>query len=92
MSSTSVTDEITILAPDDFHQHLRDGSELLRGLLTHASRQFNRVLVMPNLQPPVRTVADATNYRDRIVSALPNGPTPLMTVYLTDSTTYIHCH
>lgn len=41
---------------------------------------------MPNLVPPVTTVAAAEAYRDRILAALPQGRrfTPLMTAYLTD--------
>ena len=43
---------------------------------------------MPNLRPPVTTVAAAASYRDRILAALPAGTrfTPLMTLYLTDNT------
>jgi dihydroorotase len=43
---------------------------------------------MPNLKPPVTTVAMAAAYRDRIMAALPAGSsfTPLMTLYLTDDT------
>lgn len=44
---------------------------------------------MPNLKPPVRTVAEAAVYRDRILAAIPPGDhfEPLMTLYLTDNTT-----
>ena len=44
---------------------------------------------MPNLKPPVTTVAAAADYRARILAALPAGTrfTPLMTLYLTDNTT-----
>jgi dihydroorotase len=43
---------------------------------------------MPNLVPPVTTVASAKAYRERILAALPPGAefTPLMTCYLTDTT------
>jgi dihydroorotase len=43
---------------------------------------------MPNLRPPVITVADADRYRRRILEALPAGKNfePLMTLYLTDNT------
>ena len=43
---------------------------------------------MPNLKPPVRTLADAAAYRERILAALPAGLAfePLMTLYLTDNT------
>ena len=43
---------------------------------------------MPNLKPPVVTVAAAGAYRDRILAALPPASpfVPLMTLYLTDNT------
>ncbi|MEO0869577.1 MAG: dihydroorotase [Cyanobacteria bacterium J06642_11] len=78
---------LTITRPDDWHLHLRDG-EALKAVLPHTARQFARAIVMPNLKPPVRTLADATAYRDRILAALPEGYAfaPLMTLYLTDNT------
>ncbi|MCL2829182.1 MAG: dihydroorotase [Betaproteobacteria bacterium] len=78
---------ITLTRPDDWHVHLRDGA-LLRTVLAHTARQFGRAIVMPNLQPPVTTVALAEAYRERILAALPEGMsfTPLMTLYLTDHT------
>jgi dihydroorotase len=44
---------------------------------------------MPNLDPPVTSVAAAAAYRDRVVAALPGGSAfkPLLTLYLTDDTT-----
>ena len=79
--------EITLTRPDDWHLHLRDG-EALKAVLPHTVRQFARAIVMPNLKPPVRTLADATAYRDRIIAAIPDGKQfePLMTLYLTDNT------
>jgi dihydroorotase len=46
---------------------------------------------MPNLRPPVTTVAAAAEYRRRILEALPDSEPcasfePLMTLYLTDNT------
>jgi dihydroorotase len=78
----------TIRTPDDFHVHLRDG-EMLTAVAPFTASQFARALVMPNLQPPVRSVADASAYRDRIMEALGTDSTfqPLMTLYLTDTTT-----
>ncbi|WP_017298093.1 dihydroorotase [Nodosilinea nodulosa] len=78
---------LTITRPDDWHLHLRDGAAL-RAVLPHTVRQFARAIVMPNLKPPVRTVADAAAYRDRILAAVPTGQRfePLMTLYLTDNT------
>jgi dihydroorotase len=78
---------LTIRRPDDWHVHLRDGA-VLEAVLAHTSAHFARAIVMPNLVPPVVTVADALSYRARIVAALPPGHrfTPLMTLYLTEST------
>ena len=79
--------ELTITRPDDWHLHVRDG-DALKAVLPATARQFARAIIMPNLKPPVRTVADARNYRERILAALPAGSTfePLMTLYLTDNT------
>jgi dihydroorotase len=60
----------------------------LKAVLPHTARQFARAIVMPNLKPPVRLVAEAAAYRDRILAAVPAGQQfePLMTLYLTDNT------
>src|SRR5882762_855167 len=81
------TDTITLRRPDDWHVHLRDG-EMLAAVLSFTARQFARAVVMPNLLPPVSTVAAALAYRERIVAALPSGAVfePLMTCYLTAAT------
>ncbi len=73
--------------PDDWHLHLRDGPEMA-AVLAHTARVFGRAIVMPNLKPPVTTVAAARAYRDRIIAALPPASAfePLMTLYLTDNT------
>ncbi|SFZ78467.1 dihydroorotase [Chitinimonas taiwanensis] len=79
--------QITLIRPDDWHLHLRDG-EALKAVLPDTARRFGRAIVMPNLKPPVRTVADAAAYRERILAAIPAGMRfePLMTLYLTDVT------
>ena len=79
--------KISIARPDDWHLHLRDG-EALQAVLPHSARQFARAIIMPNLRPPVTTVAAADAYRQRILAALPDGASfePLMTLYLTDNT------
>lgn len=86
MPNTSL-DSVTITRPDDWHLHLRDGAAMA-SVLPHTARQFGRAIVMPNLKPPVTTVALAGAYRDRILAALPAGMAfePLMTLYLTDNT------
>ena len=59
-------DTLTLVRPDDWHLHLRDG-DALRAVLPDTARRFARAVVMPNLAPPVRTVADALAYRERIL-------------------------
>ena len=76
---------LTIRRPDDWHVHLRDG-DMLRTVAPYTARQFARAIVMPNLAPPIISVACAEAYRTRIMAALPTGAdfTPLMTCYLID--------
>jgi dihydroorotase len=82
-----VTDpsRLTIRRPDDWHVHLRDGG-MLEAVAPWTARQFARAIVMPNLAPPIISVAAAEAYRTRILAALPTGTgfTPLMTCYLID--------
>lgn len=76
---------MTLRQPDDWHVHLRDGA-MLAFAADYTARQFARAIIMPNLVPPVTTIAAAEAYRARILGALPEGRrfTPLMTAYLTD--------
>jgi dihydroorotase len=87
MSTIESPDSITLIRPDDWHLHLRDGAAMA-SVLPHTARQFARAIVMPNLKPPVTTAQDAAAYRERILAALPEGMVfePLMTLYLTDNT------
>jgi len=79
---------LTITRPDDLHLHVRNGA-VLKTVIPHTARQFARAVVMPNLKPPVTTVAQALIYREEILQVVPLGLdfTPLMTLYLTGSTT-----
>lgn len=81
-------DTLTLGRPDDFHLHLRDGAAMA-AVMPFTARQFARALVMPNLKPPVTTVAAAGAYRERILRDVPAEAdfSPLMTLYLTDNTT-----
>jgi len=85
------TNTITLTRPDDWHIHLRDG-EAMQAIVGHTAKQFARAVIMPNLKPPVTTVALAQAYRGRIEQALSACGvskadfTPLMTLYLTDKT------
>ncbi|WP_262691041.1 dihydroorotase [Kordiimonas aestuarii] len=80
------SNRLVIRQPDDWHVHLRD-DEMLEAVVGYTARQFARAIVMPNLTPPVTTVAAGKAYRDRILKAVPQGLefTPLMTCYLTDT-------
>jgi dihydroorotase len=87
MGSDTQILQLRITRPDDWHVHLRDGLALT-GVVRHTAERFARAVVMPNLQPPIVSVAQAAAYRERICAALPSGSTfePLMTLYLTDNT------
>ncbi len=78
---------LTLTQPDDWHVHLRDGAAL-RAVVAHTAERFGRAIVMPNLKPPVTTTTQAIAYHARILAALPQGSSfqPLMTLYLTEST------
>ncbi|TAN66060.1 MAG: dihydroorotase [Methylobacter sp.] len=79
---------LTITRPDDWHLHVRTGA-VLQTVMPHTARRFARAIIMPNLKPPVTTVAQALVYREEILQAVPTGLdfSPLMTLYLTGSTT-----
>ena len=87
MSNSPV--QIELIAPDDWHLHIRDG-EVMKDVLADTARQFARAIIMPNLKPPVTTVELAKAYRSRIEANLKslgiNHFEPLMTLYLTDNT------
>ena len=85
MSQPPNPDTLTLIRPDDWHVHLRDGAALAV-VVPDTARQFARAIVMPNLKPPVTTAAQALAYADRIRAAVPAGVDfePLMTLYLTD--------
>lgn len=82
---------LSLVRPDDWHLHVRDGAAL-SAVVPHTARQFGRAVIMPNLRPPVTTAAQAMAYRQRILDAVPaellaqgRRFEPLMTLYLTDN-------
>lgn len=83
-----MTETLTLLRPDDWHIHLRDGAALAN-TVADAARSFKRTIVMPNLVPPVNNAEQAMAYRQRIEQHIPAGSDfqPLMVLYLTDKTT-----
>jgi dihydroorotase len=89
MSPAVTPSRVTLTQPDDWHLHLRDGTAL-SAVIAATAGVFRRAIVMPNLRPPVTTLAAAASYRDRIFAACTTAGiadfTPLMTLYLTDNT------
>ncbi len=84
-----MTRQITITRPDDWHLHVRDG-DILNDVVPATAACFGRAIIMPNLVPPVTDASAAMAYRDRILAAARGGTDfqpPLMTLYLTESTT-----
>lgn len=79
---------ISIVKPDDWHLHLREG-QILEAVLPATANSFARAIVMPNLLPPVTDVEMAASYRQKILDVLPDESQfePLMVLYLTDNTT-----
>jgi dihydroorotase len=67
-TSTSTSPSILLHPSDDFHHHLRDG-DILHTTVPAAANQFQRIIVMPNLKPPVTTVIQAKEYKERIINA-----------------------
>ncbi|MCE9677728.1 dihydroorotase [Shewanella sp. AS1] len=77
---------ITMIRPDDWHIHLRDG-EVLADTVKDAGRYMGRAIIMPNLVPPVTNAEQALGYYDRIKAVSTTEFEPLMVLYLTDNTT-----
>ncbi len=79
--------EIEIIKPDDWHVHFRD-NDILKAVVPETTRHFARAIVMPNLTPPILSGKQAIEYKERINKVIPktNNFTPLMTIYLTEST------
>ncbi|MFP5419654.1 MAG: dihydroorotase [Gammaproteobacteria bacterium] len=81
-----MTDTLTLTRPDDWHIHFRDGAAM-QSVVPDTARVFGRAIAMPNLKPPVVSVADAAAYRARLLAAAAGTAfEPLMTLYLTDNT------
>ena len=78
---------LSIIKPDDWHLHLREG-QILEAVLPATVNSFRRAIVMPNLVPPVTDVDMAMSYRQDILNACPGDCDfeALMTLYLTDHT------
>ncbi|CAC9588231.1 dihydroorotase [thiotrophic endosymbiont of Bathymodiolus puteoserpentis (Logatchev)] len=80
--------QITLIKPDDWHLHVRNG-EALKSVIGMSAKQMGRAIIMPNLSPPVTDANGANAYQEEILNALPKDSVfkPLMVLYLTDNTT-----
>ena len=78
----------TILKPDDWHLHLREGA-VLKNILKFTSEFYGRAVVMPNTKEPITSIKKCISYKKSISEVLPKNCKfePLMTIYLTDETT-----
>ncbi len=87
MNLSNKIKDLTIIRPDDWHLHLRDG-DILIDVVKHSAKQFARAIVMPNLDPPITTTEMAINYKERILLNIPKKIkfSPLMTLFLTEKT------
>jgi len=87
ISSSFTGRSISIIRPDDWHLHVRDG-DMLKSVVPFTAKQCGRAIIMPNLTPPVTTTEQARIYRQAVLDAAGENTSfqPLMTLYLTDST------
>lgn len=70
-----------VAAPADFHVHLRDGPMMELVTPTIRAGGVDTVFVMPNLVPPITTVAHALDYKSRLEAVEPKVNF-LMSLYL----------
>lgn len=87
MQTVNTHSQLTLIRPDDWHLHVRDGG-MLAQVAPDTARQFARAIIMPNLSTPVTRTEHARAYRQRILNVIPHDShfEPLMTLYLTDKT------
>lgn len=76
---------LSIIRPDDWHVHLREGS-LLNYTVLATTKHFARALVMPNLRTPLINISSIVNYYQQILANVPSDKnfSPLMTFFLNE--------
>ena len=84
---TAYKNQLKITKPDDWHLHIRD-TEIMKAVLPATYRWASRAIIMPNLEPPILTGANARSYASRIKESIEAGIEfePLLTLYLTQDT------
>ena len=78
---------IKIISPDDWHLHLRE-SPIIENILSFSVNNFERAIIMPNLDNPITTFVQAKNYYKKIISLVnpQKNFKPLMTLFLSEET------
>jgi dihydroorotase len=71
---------LNLHSPLDMHVHLRQG-DMLGLVAPYTARDFAAAVVMPNLTPPVTSLAQVLDYRQAILRAASDSFTPLMTLF-----------
>lgn len=71
---------LTLHSPMDMHVHLRQG-DMLALVAPHTARNFAAAVVMPNLTPPVTSLAQVLDYRQEILRVTGESFTALMTLF-----------
>ena len=71
---------LTLHSPMDMHVHLRQG-EMLTLVAPCTARDFAAAVVMPNLTPPVTSLAQVLDYRQEILGVTGESFIPLMTLF-----------
>ena len=61
--------ELTILKPDDWHLHLREGV-VLKNIIRFTSEFFGRAIVMPNTKDPITSIEKCISYKKFISEEL----------------------
>ena len=83
MTQASLT-TIEIDRPLDMHLHLRDGA-MLENVAPLSAATFAGAVIMPNLVPPVDSLAALRDYRGRVLAACGGHEfEPLMTLFFRD--------
>jgi len=73
----------SIISPFDAHVHFRNGN-MAKLVVPMSTKQFSDCIVMPNLNPPVTTVAEAIKYQTELLSIA--NCNYHMALYLTEAT------
>ena len=78
----------TIIQPDDWHIHLREGP-IAKLVIKDTYSTFGRALVMPNLKKPLFKPSQADQYRIFLKDLIPKNYNffPIMTLYLNENIT-----